>query len=168
MQKPITRVAIAGHRLHGKTALLGAIMQLAGRGGPPSGSFALETAQRHFTFLEVREGAEELARLFGEAPSNALLLVISADDGVMEGTRDVVQWARKAGVQKVIVFLNKCDKVEDVEMLDLIEMEVRELLNRFKLDGDAALVARGAAGVSGHSQWGEAVAQVLAALDRAG
>jgi elongation factor Tu len=167
MQKPITRIAIAGHRSHGKTALLGAIMQVAGRGGPPTGHFEFETPQRHFILFEVREGAEELARSLGEASSSAIVLVISAEDGVLEGTRDAVRGARQAGVQTVIVFLNKCDTVEDVEMLDLIEMEARELLNRFKFDGDAALMVRGAAGVSGHSRWGEAVPQLLAALDRA-
>jgi elongation factor Tu len=167
MQKPITRVAVAGHRLHGKSAVLGAIMQLAGRRGSPTGPFEVETAQRHFTFVEVREGAEELVQSLGTAPG-ALVLVVSADEGVMDGTRDAVQGARQAGVRSVVVFLNKCDKVEDPEMLDLVEMELRELLNRFKFDGDTTLVVRGAASVAGHSRWGEAVAQVLAALDRAG
>jgi len=93
--------------------------------------------------------------------------VVSALDSVMPQTREHVLLAKQVGLNHLVVFLNKCDAVEDVDMLDLVEMEVRELLNKYKFDGDNAKVIRGAAlpALNGEAQWEAKIAELLAALD---
>ena len=81
----------------------------------------------------------------GAAQMDGAILVVSALDSVMPQTREHVLLARQVGLNHIVVFLNKCDAVDDPEMLDLVEMEVRELLNKYKFDGDNAKVVRGAA-----------------------
>jgi elongation factor Tu len=95
------------------------------------------------------------------------ILVVSALDSVMPQTREHVLLARQVGLNHIVVFLNKCDAVDDPEMLDLVEMEVRELLNKYKFDGDNATVIRGAAlpALNGDEKWEKSIAELLAALD---
>jgi elongation factor Tu len=95
------------------------------------------------------------------------ILVVSALDSVMPQTREHVLLARQVGLNHIVVFLNKCDAVEDPEMLDLVEMEVRELLNKYKFDGDNAPVIRGAAlpAMRGEQKWVESIEKLLEALD---
>jgi elongation factor Tu len=95
------------------------------------------------------------------------ILVVSALDSVMPQTREHVLLARQVGLQRIVVFLNKCDAVDDVEMLDLVEMEVRELLSKYKFDGDNAPVVRGAAfpALNGEAKWEEKIGELLDALD---
>jgi elongation factor Tu len=85
----------------------------------------------------------------------------------MPQTREHVLLARQVGLQRIVVFLNKCDAVDDPEMLDLVEMEVRELLNKYKFDGDNAPVIRGAAfpALQGDAKWEEKIGELLDALD---
>jgi elongation factor Tu len=169
MQKTSVRVPILGHSGHGKTSLLRALAQRFGRGGASSETFEYETPTHHVTLFDTNAGVEEVTQALTGHPSAAAVLVVSATDGVLPGTRDAVQAARQSGVRTVIILLNKCDLVEDAEMLDLVEMEIRELLNRFKFSGDEATVLKGAVGgpgQGGHSRWGETVAEVLAAIDR--
>ena len=89
--------------------------------------------------------AEVEARLLGSSPMQGVLLVVSAPDGAVTGTRDSVQRARERGIARVVVALTKCDAVEDVELLDLVEMEIREMLNKYELAGEQAPVLRTAA-----------------------
>jgi len=94
-------------------------------------------------------------------------LVVAATDGPMPQTREHVLLARQVGLQNIVVFLNKCDSVDDPEMLDLVEMEVRELLNKYKFDGDNAAVVRGAAlpALNGDPKWEKSIEALLDALD---
>jgi elongation factor Tu len=95
------------------------------------------------------------------------ILVVSALDSVMPQTREHVLLARQVGLNHIVVFLNKCDAVEDAEMLDLVEMEVRELLSKYQFKGDDAKVIRGAAlpALNGEAKWEETIGQLLSALD---
>jgi elongation factor Tu len=95
------------------------------------------------------------------------ILVVSALDSVMPQTREHVLLARQVGLNHLVVFLNKCDAVEDADMLDLVEMEVRELLTKYKFDGDKAKVIRGAAlpALNGEAQWEAKIQELLNALD---
>jgi elongation factor Tu len=93
--------------------------------------------------------------------------VVSALDSVMPQTREHVLLAKQVGLNHLVVFLNKCDAVEDPDMLDLVEMEVRELLNKYKFEGDTAKVIRGAAlpALNGEATWEAKIGELLAALD---
>ena len=95
------------------------------------------------------------------------ILVVSALDSVMPQTREHVLLARQVGLTKIVVFLNKCDAVEDKEMLELVEMEVRELLSKYKFDGDNATVVHGAAlpALNGDAKWEATITKLLDALD---
>jgi elongation factor Tu len=95
------------------------------------------------------------------------ILVVSALDSVMPQTREHVLLARQVGLNHIVVFLNKCDAVEDKEMLELVEMEVRELLNKYKFPGDTAKVIQGAAlpALNGDPKWEETIGNLLSALD---
>jgi elongation factor Tu len=103
----------------------------------------------------------------GAAQMDGAILVVSALDSVMPQTREHVLLARQVGLDHLVVFLNKCDAVEDEEMLDLVEMEVRELLSKYKFDGDNAKIIRGAAlpALQGDDKWVKTVKELLDALD---
>src|SRR5690606_10645394 len=103
----------------------------------------------------------------GAAQMDGAILVVSALDSVMPQTREHVLLARQVGLNHIVVFLNKCDAVEDEEMLDLVEMEVRELLSKYKFDGDNAKIVRGAAlpALQGDAKWEKTIDDLLAALD---
>ena len=99
----------------------------------------------------------------GAAQMDGAILVVSALDSVMPQTREHVLLARQVGLNHIVVFLNKCDAVDDPEMLDLVEMEVRELLNKYKFDGDNAKVIRGAAlpALNGDAKWEKSIDELL-------
>ncbi|MBO7687948.1 MAG: elongation factor Tu, partial [Kiritimatiellae bacterium] len=104
------------------------------------------TANRHYAHVDCPGHADYGKNMItGAAQMDGAILVVSAVDGAMPQTREHVLLARQVGVPKIVVFLNKCDLVEDAEMLDLVEMEVRELLSKYEYDGDNAPVIRGAA-----------------------
>jgi elongation factor Tu len=103
----------------------------------------------------------------GAAQMDGAILVVSALDSVMPQTREHVLLARQVGLNHLVVALNKCDAVEDAEMLDLVEMEVRELLNKYKFKGDDAKIVRVAAlpALNGEAKWEESITKLVAALD---
>ena len=104
------------------------------------------TANRHYAHVDCPGHADYVKNMItGAAQMDGAILVVSAVDGPMPQTREHVLLARQVGVPKIVVFLNKCDLVDDPEMLDLVEMEVRELLSKYDYDGDNAPVIRGAA-----------------------
>jgi elongation factor Tu len=104
------------------------------------------TDNRHYAHVDCPGHADYVKNMItGAAQMDGAILVVSAVDGPMPQTREHVLLARQVGVPKIVVFLNKCDLVEDAEMLDLVEMEVRELLSKYDYDGDNAPVIRGAA-----------------------
>jgi elongation factor Tu len=104
----------------------------------------------------------------GAAQMDGAILVVSALDSVMPQTREHVLLAKQVGLDHIVVFLNKCDAVEDEEMLDLVEMEVRELLNTYKFPGDDATIVRGAAlpALQGDAKWAATITELVAALDK--
>jgi elongation factor Tu len=103
----------------------------------------------------------------GAAQMDGAILVVSALDSVMPQTREHVLLARQVGLTQIVVFLNKCDAVEDAEMLDLVDMEVRELLNKYKFNGDGAKIVRVAAfpALNGDAKWEASIGELIDALD---
>ncbi|MFZ5895259.1 MAG: elongation factor Tu [Myxococcota bacterium] len=190
--KPHVNVGTIGHIDHGKTTLTAALVkvqskkQLAkeikysdiAKGGivrdeTKTVTIAVshveyETATRHYAHVDCPGHADYIKNMItGAAQMDGAILVVSALDSVMPQTREHVLLARQVGLNHIVVFLNKCDAVEDQEMLELVEMEVRELLNKYKFDGDNGKVIRGAAlpALQGEAKWEETIGNLLAALD---
>ena len=171
--KPHVNVGTIGHVDHGKTTLTAAITHVqslkglcdeikydqvakasesAGRRDATkiltiaSSHVEYATENRHYAHVDCPGHADYVKNMItGAAQMDGAILVVSAVDGPMPQTREHVLLARQVGVPKIVVFLNKCDLVDDAEMLDLVEMEVRELLSKYEYDGDNAPVIRGAA-----------------------
>ena len=171
--KPHVNVGTIGHVDHGKTTLTAAITHVqalkglceeikydqvakasesAGRRDATkiltiaSSHVEYSTENRHYAHVDCPGHADYVKNMItGAAQMDGAILVVSAVDGPMPQTREHVLLARQVGVPKIVVFLNKCDLVDDAEMLDLVEMEVRELLSKYDYDGDNAPVIRGAA-----------------------
>jgi len=128
-----------------------------------------ESEKRHYAHVDCPGHADYIKNMItGAAQMDGAILVVSALDSVMPQTREHVLLARQVGLSNIVVFLNKCDAVDDPEMLDLVEMEVRELLNKQKFDGDNATVIRGAAlpALNGDAKWEKTIDELLAALDK--
>jgi len=171
--KPHVNVGTIGHVDHGKTTLTAAITHVqslkglcdevkydqvakasesAGRRDATkiltiaSSHVEYSTDKRHYAHVDCPGHADYVKNMItGAAQMDGAILVVSAVDGPMPQTREHVLLARQVGVPKIVVFLNKCDLVEDKELLDLVEMEIRELLSKYDYDGDNAPVVRGAA-----------------------
>jgi elongation factor Tu len=127
-----------------------------------------ESPKRHYAHVDCPGHADYIKNMItGAAQMDGAILVVSALDSVMPQTREHVLLARQVGLNQIVVFLNKCDAVDDPEMLELVEMEVRELLNKYKFDGDNAPIIRGAAlpALNGDAKWEESIAKLLDALD---
>jgi elongation factor Tu len=127
-----------------------------------------ETLKRHYAHVDCPGHADYIKNMItGAAQMDGAILVVSALDSVMPQTREHVLLAGQVGLNHIVVFLNKCDAVEDSEMLDLVEMEVRELLNKYKFGGDKAKVVRGAAlpALNGEAKWEATIGELLDALD---
>src|ERR1700752_1746360 len=190
--KPHVNVGTIGHIDHGKTTLTAAIVKVQSKknlakeikyadiakGGivrdeTKTVTIAVshveyESEKRHYAHVDCPGHADYIKNMItGAAQMDGAILVVSALDSVMPQTREHVLLARQVGLNHIVVFLNKCDAVEDAEMLDLVEMEVRELLNKYKFDGDGATVVRGAAlpALNGEAKWEDTITQLIAALD---
>ena len=190
--KPHINVGTIGHIDHGKTTLTAALVKVQSKknlakeikysdiakGGivrdeTKTVTIAVshveyETATRHYAHVDCPGHADYIKNMItGAAQMDGAILVVSALDSVMPQTREHVLLARQVGLTHIVVFLNKCDAVEDPEMLDLVEMEVRELLNKYKFDGDNGKVVRGAAlpALQGDPKWEATIGELLAALD---
>src|SRR5688572_8025204 len=127
-----------------------------------------ETATRHYAHVDCPGHADYVKNMItGAAQMDGAILVVSALDSVMPQTREHVLLARQVGLNHIVVALNKCDAVEDPEMLELVEMEVRELLSKYKFPGDDATIVRGAAlpALNGDEKWSKTIDELLAALD---
>src|SRR5499427_1736721 len=191
-KKPHVNVGTIGHIDHGKTTLTAALLKVQQKSGmAQSKSYAdiakggivrdatktvtisvshveYETAKRHYAHVDCPGHADYIKNMITVAAQmDGAILVVSALDSVMPQTREHVLLARQVGLNHLVVFLNKCDAVEDADMLDLVEMEVRELLTKYKFDGDKAKVIRGAAlpALNGEAQWEAKIQELLAALD---
>ena len=127
-----------------------------------------ETAHRHYAHVDCPGHADYVKNMItGAAQMDGAILVVSAMDGPMPQTREHILLARQVNVPYVVVFLNKCDMVEDPELLDLVELEVRELLSVYGFPGDEAPVVRGSAmrAIQGDPQWVATIEQLYDALD---
>src|ERR1043165_1326109 len=190
--KPHVNVGTIGHIDHGKTTLTAALVKVQSKknlakvisyadiakGGTVrdatktvtiAGSHVeYESPTRHYAHVDCPGHADYIKNMItGAAQMDGAILVVSALDSVMPQTREHVLLARQVGLTKIVVFLNKCDAVEDSEMLDLVEMEVRELLSKYKFDGDNAPVVRGASlpALNGDAKWEASIQTLLDALD---
>jgi len=190
--KPHVNVGTIGHIDHGKTTLTAALVKVQSKrklakaisyadiakGGTvrdetktvtiAAAHVEYESDKRHYAHVDCPGHADYIKNMItGAAQMDGAILVVSALDSVMPQTREHVLLARQVGLNHIVVFLNKCDAVDDSEMLDLVEMEVRELLSKYKFDGDNAPVIRGAAlpALQGDARWEEKIGELLNALD---
>ena len=188
--KPHVNIGTIGHVDHGKTTLTAAITKiLAEKGLSEYRSFdsidnapeekergitintahvEYQTENRHYAHVDCPGHADYVKNMVtGAAQMDGAILVVAATDGPMPQTREHILLARQVNVPKIVVFLNKCDMVDDAEMLDLVEMEVRELLSFYQFDGDNVPVIRGSAlgALNGEPQWVEKVMELMSAVD---
>jgi elongation factor Tu len=166
--KPHVNIGTIGHVDHGKTTLTAAITEvLSKKGFAESIAFdqidkapeekergitiaiahvEYQTEKRHYAHVDCPGHADYVKNMItGAAQMDGAILVISASDGPMPQTREHILLARQVGVPKIVVFMNKCDMVDDEELLDLVELEVRELLSKYEFPGDDVPVIRGSA-----------------------
>jgi len=190
--KPHVNVGTIGHIDHGKTTLTAAIVKVQSKRGKAKeikyadiakggivrdetktvtiavSHVEYETDNRHYAHVDCPGHADYIKNMItGAAQMDGAIVVVSALDSVMPQTREHVLLAHQVGLNQIVVFLNKCDAVDDPEMLDLVEMEVRELLNKQKFDGDNAPIVRGAAlpALNGDAKWEPSIDELLKALD---
>src|SRR4051794_23651972 len=191
--KPHVNVGTIGHIDHGKTTLTAAIVarqafknkiekvkdykEIAKGGTERDASKTVtiavahveyESPVRHYAHVDCPGHADYIKNMItGAAQMDGAILVVSALDSVMPQTREHVLLARQVGLTHIVVALNKCDAVDDVEMLELVEMEVRELLSKNKFDGDKAPVVQVAAfpALNGEAKWEESIGKLIEALD---
>ena len=188
--KPHVNIGTIGHVDHGKTTLTAAITQvLAKQGLSEIKSFdqidnapeekergitintahiEYQTKNRHYAHVDCPGHADYVKNMVtGAAQMDGAILVVAATDGPMPQTNEHVLLAKQVNVPKMVVFLNKVDLVDDEEMLDLVEMEVRDLLSKYDFDGDNAPVIRGSAlgALNGEPQWEEKVLELMDAVD---
>ena len=127
-----------------------------------------ETETRHYAHVDCPGHADYVKNMItGAAQMDGAILVVSAADGPMPQTREHILLARQVGVPKIVVFMNKCDQVDDPELLELVEMEIRELLNEYNFDGDNAPVIKGSAlkALEGNESDVQAIKDLIAAVD---
>jgi elongation factor Tu len=188
--KPHVNIGTIGHVDHGKTTLTAAItMVLAKKGLSVIRDFdsidnapeekergitintahvEYQTATRHYAHVDCPGHADYVKNMVtGAAQMDGAILVVAGDDGPMPQTREHILLARQVNVPKIVVFLNKVDMVDDPELLDLVEMEVRELLAFYEFDGENSPVIRGSAlgAMHGEAKWEEKVVELMDAVD---
>ena len=188
--KPHVNIGTIGHVDHGKTTLTAAITKvLADKGGAEFMDYAnidkapeerergitintahveYQTAKRHYAHVDCPGHADYVKNMItGAAQMDGAILVIAATDGPMAQTREHILLARQVGVPKMVVFMNKCDMVDDEELLDLVEMEIRELLTEYGYDGDNTPIIRGSAlkALEGDPAWTPKIDELMDAVD---
>ena len=188
--KPHVNVGTIGHVDHGKTTLTAAITSvLANKGLAEKKDYdsidaapeekergitintahvEYETETRHYAHVDCPGHADYIKNMItGAAQIDGAILCIAATDGPMQQTREHILLSRQVGVPKIVVFLNKCDLVDDPEMLELVEMEVRELLSSYKYDGDNTPVIKGSAlkALNGDAEGVKAIEELMATVD---
>jgi elongation factor Tu len=188
--KPHVNVGTIGHIDHGKTTLTAAITTvLASKGFSELRSFdsidnapeekergitintshvEYQTAARHYAHVDCPGHADYIKNMVtGAAQMDGAILVVAATDGAMPQTREHILLAKQVGVPKIVVFMNKVDMVDDPELLDLVEMDIRDLLTFYKFDGDNTPVIRGSAlgGLNGDDKWVPSIMELMDAVD---
>ena len=188
--KPHVNIGTIGHVDHGKTTLTAAITTvLAKKGLSELRSFdsidnapeekergitintshvEYQTANRHYAHVDCPGHADYVKNMVtGAAQMDGAIIVVAATDGPMPQTREHILLARQVNVPRLVVFMNKCDMVDDEEMLELVEMEMRELLSFYQFDGDNTPIIRGSAlgALNGDAQWEDKVMELMEACD---
>lgn len=188
--KPHVNIGTIGHVDHGKTTLTAAITKvLADKGLSEARSFdtidnapeekergitintshvEYETENRHYAHVDCPGHADYVKNMVtGAAQMDGAIIVVAATDGPMPQTREHILLARQVNVPRLVVFLNKCDMVDDEEMLELVEMEMRELLSFYEFDGDNTPIVRGSAlgALNGEEKWVNSVVDLMAQVD---
>merc|ERR1712194_946535 len=127
-----------------------------------------QTANRHYAHVDCPGHADYVKNMVtGAAQMDGAILVVAATDGPMPQTREHILLGRQVGIPRIVVFLNKVDMVDDEELLELVDMEVRDLLSFYKFDGDNAAVIQGSAlgALNGEEKWVNTVVELMAAVD---
>ena len=188
--KPHVNIGTIGHVDHGKTTLTAAITEvLSKKGLSEKKSFdqidnapeekdrgitintahvEYETENRHYAHVDCPGHADYVKNMVtGAAQMDGAIVVVAATDGPMPQTREHILLARQVNVPRIVVFMNKCDMVDDEEILELVEMEMRDLLSSYEYDGDNTPVIRGSAlgALNGEPQWEEKVMELMNAVD---
>jgi elongation factor Tu len=188
--KPHVNVGTIGHVDHGKTTLTAALATVLSKkfGGEAkkydeidaapeekargitinTAHIEYQSATRHYAHVDCPGHADYIKNMItGAAQMDGAILVVAATDGPMPQTREHILLSRQVGVPKIVVFLNKCDAVEDPELIDLVEMEVRELLSKYGYDGANCPVIRGSAlkALEGDPKWVAELEKLVAAVD---
>ena len=188
--KPHVNIGTIGHVDHGKTTLTAAITKtLAMKGFAQFEDYSMidkapeerergitintahveyETEKRHYAHVDCPGHADYIKNMItGAAQMDGAILVVAASDGPMPQTREHILLARQVGVKYIVVYLNKCDMVDDEELIDLVEMEVRELLNEYGFDGDETPVIRGSAlkALEGDPKYEQSIYDLMDAVD---
>ena len=188
--KPHVNIGTIGHVDHGKTTLTAAITKvLSEKGYAQFEDYAnidkapeerergitintshveYQTDNRHYAHVDCPGHADYVKNMItGAAQMDGGILVIAATDGPMAQTREHILLARQVGVPRLVIFMNKCDMVDDEELLDLVEMEIRELLSSYEFDGDNTPIIRGSAlkALEGDAAYGAKIEELMAAVD---
>jgi elongation factor Tu len=188
--KEHVNIGTIGHVDHGKTTLTAAITNFLAKSGHAearaydqidgapeekergitinTSHVEYETDARHYAHVDCPGHADYIKNMItGAAQMDGSILVVAATDGPMPQTREHILLARQVGVPRMVVFLNKCDMVEDEELIDLVEMEVRELLSAYGFEGDDTPIIRGSAlkSLEGDAKWEEKVQELMNAVD---
>jgi elongation factor Tu len=190
--KPHVNIGTIGHIDHGKTTLTAAITKVLSKHNPKVAFRAFdsidnapeerergitiavshveyETANRHYAHMDCPGHADYIKNMItGAAQMDGAILVVAATDGPMPQTREHILLARQVGVPAIVVFLNKCDMVEDAELLELVELEVRELLKSYQFPGDTIPVIKGSAlqALNGDAKWEKSIDELMEAVDK--
>src|ERR1700688_2488574 len=190
--KPHVNIGTIGHIDHGKTTLTAAITKTLSKHNPKNkfrsfdsidnapkekarvitiavAHVEYETKNRHYAHVDCPGHADYIKNMItGAAQMDGAILVVAATDGPMPQTKEHVLLARQVGVPYIVVFLNKCDAVEDEELIELVEMEVRELLSKYDYPGDDTPIIRGSAlgALNGEAKWEAKIDELMAAVDK--
>ena len=189
-EKPHVNVGTIGHVDHGKTTLTAAITDILSKkglaqakkydeidGAPEEKERGItintahveyQTTNRHYAHVDCPGHADYVKNMItGAAQMDGAILVVAATDGPMPQTKEHILLARQVGVPKIVVFMNKVDLVDDVELLELVEMEIRDLLSSYGFDGDNTPIIKGSAtgALAGEDKWVKAVEELMDAVD---
>ena len=188
--KPHVNIGTIGHVDHGKTTLTAAITTVLAKAGLSevksfdqidnapeekergitinTAHVEYQTANRHYAHVDCPGHADYVKNMVtGAAQMDGAIIVVAATDGPMPQTREHILLARQVNVPRLVVFMNKCDMVDDEEMLELVEMDMRDLLSQYEYDGDNTPIIRGSAlgALNGEAEWVEKVMELMDAVD---
>ena len=188
--KPHLNIGTIGHVDHGKTTLTAAITKVLSKKGLSevrdfdaidnapeekergitinTSHVEYETENRHYAHVDCPGHADYVKNMVtGAAQMDGAIMVVAATDGPMPQTREHILLARQVGVPRMVVFMNKADMVDDAELLELVEMEIRELLSFYEFDGDNTPIITGSAlgGLNGEAQWEDKIMDLMAGVD---